>query len=184
MEIGKTLRQSCGIVILSLALVALLVFLPGVGEKLYSHAAQFTDVEEHWAAEYIEKAVDYEFVNGYSDGTFRPDDPITRAEFTKMVNSVLKNDLTADIDFEDVSEDDWFCEDVKKGVAACFISGYSTSSFGPGNKITRQEAAVMLSRVVPASGEEVTIKVFGDYEDVASWAETAFRKMVGKGYIG
>lgn len=42
----------------------------------------------------------------------------------------------------------------------------------------------MLSRVVPASGEEVTIKVFGDYEDVASWAETAFRKMVGKGYIG
>lgn len=184
MEIGKTLRQSCGIMILSLALVALSVFLPGVGEKLYSHAAQFTDVEEHWAAEYIEKAVDYEFVNGYSDGTFRPDDPITRAEFTKMVNSVLKNDLTADIDFEDVSEDDWFCEDVRKGVAACFISGYSTSSFGPGNKITRQEAAVMLSRVVPASGEEVTIKVFGDYEDVASWAETAFRKMVGKGYIG
>ena len=39
----------------------------------------------------------------------------------------------------------------------------------------------MLSRVVPASGEEVTIKVFGDYEDVASWAETAFRKNGGKG---
>lgn len=34
-----------------------------------------------------------------------------------MVNSVLKNDLAADIDFEDVSEDDWFCDDVRKGVA-------------------------------------------------------------------
>lgn len=70
MEIGKTLRQSCGIVSVAGSWFALSVFLPGVGEKLYSHAAQFTDVEEALGGEYIEKAVDYEFVNGYSDGYF------------------------------------------------------------------------------------------------------------------
>lgn len=183
MEIAKILKRTCGTAVLSLALAAGVSFSCGNGIPAV-YASQFTDTADHWAAEYIERAVDYGFVNGYSDGTFRPDDPITRAEFTKIVNSVLENDLMDDINFEDVSEDDWFFEDVQKGVAAGFISGYSESSFGPGNKITRQEAAVMLSRIVPASGEEVTIKVFGDYEDVASWAETAFRKMVGKGYIG
>ena len=183
MEITKTLKRICGISALSMALAAGVSFSSGGGIPAV-YAEQFTDTADHWASEYIERAVDYGFVNGYTDGSFHPDDPITRAEFTKIVNSVLENNLADDIEFEDVSEDDWFFEDVRKGVAAGFISGYSPTSFGPGNQITRQEAAVMLSRIVPASGEEATLKVFGDYEDVASWAETAFSKMVGKGYIG
>lgn len=182
---GKIKKLRCaGILLLTFVLTVALSFTAGAGGVLQVHAADFSDVKDHWAASYIEKAVDYGFVNGYSDGTFRPDHSITRAEFTKMVNSMLGNTLTAEIEFSDVPKDEWFYGDVQKGVAACFISGYSSGTFKPGNKITRQEAAVMLSRIVPAYNKEVTIKVFGDYEDVADWAETAFRKIVGKGYIG
>ena len=88
-----------------------------------------------------------------------------------MVNSVLGNDAAMDIAFTDVQQKDWFYDDIRKGVAAAFISGYSASEFGPANKITRQEAAVMLSRIVPAYGKNVTLKVFGDYESIDFWAE-------------
>ena len=89
-----------------------------------------------------------------------------------------------DIAFTDVQQKDWFYDDIRKGVAAAFISGYSASEFGPANKITRQEAAVMLSRIVPAYGKNVTLKVFGDYESIDFWAEDACSKIVGKGYLG
>ena len=102
MEIVKILKRTCGTAVLSLALAAGVSFSCGNGIPAV-YAAQFTDTADHWAAEYIERAVDYGFVNGYSDGTFRPDDPITRAEFTKIVNSVLENDLMDDINFEAVS---------------------------------------------------------------------------------
>ena len=148
------------------------------------YAASFDDISGHWAESYIEKAIDYGFVNGYEDGTFKPDAPITRAEFTTMFNGALENKAEADIDFTDVTEDDWFYEDISRGVAASFINGYSDTEFAPGRNITRQEAAVMISRIVPSAGENATLKVFGDYGDVAVWAEDAFSRIVAKGYIG
>ena len=148
------------------------------------YAASFDDISGHWAESYIEKAIDYGFVNGYEDGTFKPDAPITRAEFTTMFNGALENKAEADIDFTDVTEDDWFYEDISRGVAASFINGYSDTEFAPGRNITRQEAAVMISRIVPSAGENATLKVFGDYGDVAVWAEDAFSSIVAKGYIG
>lgn len=180
----RSLFAKCGILTLACAMVGTSVFIPGAGSFMESYAVTFSDISKHWAKSYIEKAVSYGFVNGYEDGTFKPDTPITRAEFTKMVNSVLGNNMTADIVFDDVKEKDWFYDDIRKGVAAAFISGYSTSEFGPSNKITRQETAVMLSRVVPTYGKNATIKVFGDYESVDTWAEDACRKIVGKGYLG
>ena len=184
MGMVKSLRAKCGIVLLAAAMVASSVFIPGAGGSMESYAASFSDISKHWAKSYIEKAVDYGFVNGYENGTFKPDASITRAEFTKMVNSVLGNDGTADIAFDDVQETDWYYDDICKGVAAAFISGYSASEFAPANSITRQEAAVMLSRIVPSYGKNVTLKVFGDYEDIDFWAEDACSKIVGKGYLG
>lgn len=174
----------CGTLLLTASLAVSAVWCIQAEEDGSVYAASFDDISGHWAEPYIEKAIDYGFVNGYEDGTFKPDAPITRAEFTTMFNAALENRATADIDFTDVTEDDWFYDDISKGVAASFITGYSDTEFAPGKNITRQEAAVMISRIVPSAGENATLKVFGDYEDVAFWAEDACSRIVAKGYIG
>ncbi len=180
----RTTERKLLAVFLAIAMLLMSVFVPGINSIGKVHAAvSFTDISRHWAASYIKKAAEYGFINGYSDKTFRPDASITRAEFTKMVNSVLGNTGTADITFSDVPKEEWFYTDVQKGVAAAFISGYNDETFGPKDSITRQQAAVMLSRVVPASGSDTDLSKFKDAADVPSWAATALSKMAGKGYI-
>lgn len=141
------------------------------------------DVRGHWAQKYIEKTIDAGIVKGYGDGSFRPDEPVTRAEFCHMVNQTLGNTNTAATSFRDVSRSDWFYSAVSKGVAAGYVSGYSNGTFRPDLHITRQEAATMLSRVVPTTNA-ANLSKYPDYQDVESWARPAMEYIVGRGYIG
>lgn len=178
-----------GRILLAMVMTVLLLsgqpFLPGGKHTQTAHAAvALTDIGGHWAKSYIEKAVEAGFVSGYGDGTFRPDNPITRAEFTKMVNAALGVSRVADLDFYDVSQDQWFYPEICKGVAAAYINGNGNGSFSPDNPVTRQEAAVMLSRIVPAYAVNGRLENYSDNGDIASWARPAFNKMAGKTYLG
>ncbi|MCL1809797.1 MAG: S-layer homology domain-containing protein [Clostridiales bacterium] len=149
-----------------------------------SHGASFLDTRGHWAETWIEKAVSSGLVQGYPDGTFRPDKAVTRAEFTAMVNKVLKNGLSVSISFSDVPYDSWYYQDIARAVAACYVSGYSGNMFSPDNPITRQEAAVIISRVVPTYGSSGDLSSFSDAQLIPDWAFVAFQKANGKGYLG
>lgn len=80
----------------------------------------FTDVEGHWAREQLATAVSYGWLNGYADGTVRPNAPITRAEAVAIANRVLgrKGDLAAleaagwPLQFLDISPDNWAYADI------------------------------------------------------------------------
>lgn len=76
----------------------------------------FSDIEGHWAVEYINSAAAKGWVNGYPDGTFMSDKFITRAEFVTLVNNVLgrkihKDNILENIKvFSDLSFDSWYYE--------------------------------------------------------------------------
>ncbi|MBR5001750.1 MAG: S-layer homology domain-containing protein, partial [Firmicutes bacterium] len=76
------------------------------------------DVQDHWAKSFVTKAIDNKIVSGYSDGTFRPDKAVSRAEFSHMLNAALGNNATASITFKDVKSSDWYYADVRKAVSA------------------------------------------------------------------
>ncbi len=59
-------------------------------KKERKEVASFKDIEKHWAREYIEKLAAEGIVNGYADGTFKPDKPITRAEVATMIARMMK----------------------------------------------------------------------------------------------
>lgn len=180
----KAVRAAFAI-LLTLATATATVNIPMLAGVTEAEAAtNFRDVSEHWAKNYIKKAVDYGFVNGYNDGRFRPDQPITRAEFSRMLNLAIGNESAAKIGFWDVDPDMWYYGDISKGVAAGYISGYSDTEFSPDKNITRQEAAVMLGRIVPSNSSGSTLKAYGDYEAVGSWAVPAMQRMTAKNYIG
>ena len=166
------------------AVAALPVLAPAAKNPCVSHAATtFSDISGHWAKNYIQKAVALGIVNGYSDGTFRPESNVTRAEFTKMLNTTLGNNGTVNAVFSDVSSEQWFYQDVCKGVAASFVNGYSEGTFCPDNSITRQEAAVILARVIPAAGVSDTLASYTDANEIANWARNSMEKIVGKSYM-
>lgn len=146
-------------------------------------AAKFTDARGHWAERYINAAVNDGFVTGYPDGRFRPDKAVTRAEFAAMVNKALGNSGTANLSFYDVKGGSWHYNEVSKAVAAGYAAGYSDKSFRPDNPITRQEAAVMLSRIVTGDNNG-NLRAYPDYKSIDDWAYEAMEKINGKGYIG
>lgn len=86
--------------------------------------ASFSDIEGYWAEEVILDWAKKGFVKGYNDGTFRPKNEITRAEFMSLVNNAFGFIKEMDIDFKDVLEGKWYISTIKKAKAAGYINGY------------------------------------------------------------
>lgn len=150
---------------------------------LTASAEEFSDTQSHWAASYIKTAVEKGFSSGYDDGKFRPDQSVTRAEFIKMVNKAIGLTITTDTAFSDVTENDWFFNDVKTAVGAGYIKGNGDGTFLPNKTITRQEAAVVLSRVVTKAENAADVSAFTDVGDIADWAKDSIAKIAGKSYM-
>jgi hypothetical protein len=147
-------------------------------------AKGFKDTSNHWAKDVIERwANTYNVANGYSDGTFKPSNAITRAEFAQLVSRVIGEALVrSEINFKDVKENDWFYSAVKN--LADYISGYPDGTFKPKNSITREEVACILAKVfgIDKSQSNVLSK-FSDYSQVSEWAKEYLAAMVENGYI-
>lgn len=170
-------------VLLALAMLAVSTIIPGAGFVPKADAASFSDISKHWAQSDILKAAEKGIVSGYSDGTFKPDRAVTRAEFTTMLNKALGNNGTTDSVFSDVANGVWYFDQVCKGVSAGYISGYADGTFKPSNTITRLEASVMLARIVPTYGYADDISKYKDGSSVPNWAQDSMKRIVGKGYL-
>lgn len=177
-------------IILSICLV--LTLLPGMsyaaGETEQTiQAATFPDIEGHWAREAVEKAVADGYVRGYPDGRFLPERAVSRAEFVSMVNNALqlRSENKVQLAFSDVKESDWFSEELAKAGYVRYIKGTSVTTFSPDDVITRQEAALMLSRFLPKAGMtgKDVLDAYPDRENVEAWAEEGVAITLNKGYM-
>lgn len=108
-----------------------------------SEASIFTDVDTDYeyynAIEYVET---YGIVEGYSDGTYRPENEINRAEFTKiLIEARYPGEATAGDDcFTDIDTDQWYAKYVCLAKDYGIISGYDDGSFKPAQSINIAEA--------------------------------------------
>lgn len=111
----------------------------------------FSDVESSRHARSINTLAVYRLLNGYSDGTFRPDALITRAEFCAMLANVLNLELTpvTQSRFVDVGTDEWYSPAVHALYEKGLLSGYDGGFFQPNNSISQQEAVSILSKLAP-----------------------------------
>lgn len=147
-------------------------------------AANFNDINGHWAENFIRRAYNLNVVAGYPNGRFMPDKAVTRAEFAAMVNEAFDIDNSTVLSFQDVAPYQWYYDDVSTAVSSTYASGYSDNTFKPNSPITREEAAVMLSRILPNYKEKANMKAFRDYRLIKDWALNAVEKMVGRTYMG
>lgn len=142
----------------------------------------FSDLSsEHWCYDKIIDFGERGYVCGYEDGTFRADQTITRAEYVKIVNNFFGYELEWDKEssLKDVSSGDWFYPYVNEAVERGYITGYEDGTFRPNNPIRRQEATVILSRILEIDEEEYPanhkdgLAQYPDGDDVEDWARVA-----------
>lgn len=133
--------------------------------------ADFSDVDEnnpHKVA--IETLVEQVILRGYDDGTFRPDQDVTRAEAIKI--ALLAVGITAEdgpnlpaLTFSDVSNTDWFYDYLKVAVNLGIAKGYDDGSFQPNKSVNRAEA---MKLILSAASLDVETPVETPFADVAT----------------
>lgn len=129
-----------------------------------------TDTSGHWAEANINNWINSGFISGYPDGTFRPNNAISRAEFVTLANKAFGFTRSQGIFFDDVKPGYWAYGEIQKGVAAGYIQGDSNGKFRPGSAVTRQEAAVMLSNLKGYDSDEAGAYNYTDRGEMANWA--------------
>ncbi len=149
--------------------------------------SSFTDLsKEHWAYEYINNLYIRNVVNGYEDGSFRPDRPVKREEFIKIISELFKPEVSGNISFSDVKTTDWYYPYVNVAYNSGIINGISPQLFGTGSNITREDAAVIIARVInykKISFEKVSDTDFSDIESISDYALEAVKTLKSYGLI-
>lgn len=153
---------------------------PADGAQEEVKSGSFRDVTRgHWAFASVERAAELGLVTGYSDGTFRPDTPVTRAQFVLMLWRMCGKPAAAKAaSFADASAD-WYQDALSWAVEKGYVNGLPDTRFGPDAPITRQQAMAILFRLNGGqSGTELTLtgiyeQTFADSTTIAAWAKDA-----------
>lgn len=144
-------------------------------QRNWSSENNFSDVSaDKWYNNAVSTLCHMGVLGGYSDGTFRPNAPITRAEFAKIAVSFSQANGSAVYSyFTDVKTTDWFAPYVTAAKDSGLIEGYSDGSFKPENRITRAEACAIVNRVLGRKPSKNHMKISGriDWPDctTADW---------------
>ncbi|WP_158606505.1 fibronectin type III domain-containing protein [Paenibacillus ginsengarvi] len=153
----------------------------------------FDDIAGHWAKASIEDMASRLVVNGVKAGEYKPDQEITRAEFTAIVVRALGLRTAGKAPaFTDMKTSDWSYEAVSVAATYGLVQGYEDGTFGPDRKITRQEAMAILYKAMSltmmdtqaVSGQQVKLlAAFTDSSLLSDWAASAAALHIRYGII-
>ncbi|MFD2409148.1 S-layer homology domain-containing protein [Paenibacillus rhizoplanae] len=175
MAIHRSLRNTCFIVLL-------FVLLPFT--RSYADAGQMADIKGHWAESDIQQWLDQGLITGYPDHTFRPGAEVSRGEFVTLVNRAFKYSDTKAISFKDLKPVNFAYIEVQKATAQGYISGFSDYTFRPDQPITRQETAVIISRILGFDSKGATTS--GSAQDanlIPAWSKAAVGYLLDQGIM-
>ncbi len=164
-------------------------------EKVDVHTCQWPDIsatttkEAHWAHLTIDQMTINGYIAGYPDGTFKPDELITRAEFSAIVYRILGLENAEDGVIYDDTKGHW-AEDIIATMSLPegygMLRGYGDGNFGPNDHITREQAVAIIARAKSATwkaAEEGAKDVFADAEDISWWFDGEMDAAVTNGLI-
>lgn len=139
------------------------------------------DISGHWAEDSIKALIAAGAIEGYPDGTFKPDKTITRAEFATILVKAFALEPQRGKVFAD-TEQHWARESIATAAYYGIVNGYDASTFGPDDIITREQLAVMIvkaAQLTPVMSE----LSFADSTSISSWARESLSTAVAKGVM-
>ncbi len=134
-----------------------------------SYALEFSDLN---AGSDVYKLVDGGIINGFDDGTFRPEGSLTRAQAAKIINLIFGYTEESEVGFTDVTGNEWYSTHALIAREAGYIEGYPDGTFKQGKEITRQEVCKIVVRILGDSELLDFLQFDGEINDaVDAWAE-------------
>ena len=149
------------------------MMLPQHRSMVSSTTVQFPDIQTHWARPFIEGLAQLKIVRGFPDGTFRPEQAVTRAEFAVMVQTAFPMPPKRPyVPFVDVPTNYWAATAIRWAYETGFLSGYPGQVFRPMGQITRTEAlASLVGGLGFTTSESVDLAaLYQDQGQIPTWA--------------
>ena len=144
----------------------------------------FSDTYNHYSMEAVKYLYDKKIINGYGDGTFRPDNFVTRAEFAKMICAAFLIEGDNEVSFSDVNKSDWYHDSITNLASHGILLGDGTF-FRPNELIMRQDATLIISRILSYFGFEYEkdSTSFADDAYISDYAADSVSKMKNAGIV-
>lgn len=158
--------------------------IPTPSDETTAVTGGYSDTHGHFSMEAVKYLSDMNIINGYGDGTFRPNNSVTRAEFAKMIATAFLVEANGSSEFSDVNKSDWYYDCITALAANGILLG-DDGKFRPNEFITRQDATLVVSRVLSYLGQnfDKSEAVFTDEENIASYAKDAVSAMKNAGIV-
>ncbi|WP_442602529.1 S-layer homology domain-containing protein [Paenibacillus sp. KN14-4R] len=154
-----------------------------------NYSKTFDDVKGHWAEKDVSWLASRFIVKGNYEGLYKPQDPISRAEVTSLLMRILGSESglpQAESIFKDVDSQKWYSKDINQAFKLGLINGLNADQFAPNDSITREQLAVMLSKVIEkhSSGKnkfDIDLLIsFSDKDQLSDWAISAMKLLVNE----
>ncbi len=165
------------------ALLALGLTVGGVAPIVISApatAANFVDVQGHWARPFIEALAAENILSGYSDRTFRPDQPVTRAQFAAMIEQAFdENNVQLSQKFDSEAADYWASRDFTNGRS-------SNRQLRLSDQLSKVQVLVALAnglRLYPTGSVANTLNFYTDASQIPEYARDSVAAATQKGIV-
>lgn len=140
-----------------------------------SGSTTLKDVQGHWAQAYIQNLASKGIIAGFSDGSFRPNQPVTRAQFAAIINKAFtpapERSATK---FADVSSKSWAAAPIQTAYQGGFLQGYPGNKFLPEQPIPKVQVLVSLASGLKLRSEDTSVlSVYSDANSIPNYALTA-----------
>lgn len=131
-----------------------------------------SDLQGHWAQSYMEALVSLGIMSGFEDGSFRPDEPVTRVQFAAIVkNAFTPAAQQSGSQFPDVPSTFWGYQAIQSAYQGGFISGFPDGQFRPNDPITRIQSIVGLAQGLGYQSDNLDVlSIYQDAGEIPAWA--------------
>ncbi|MEW5859347.1 MAG: S-layer homology domain-containing protein [Cyanobacteriota bacterium] len=153
-----------------------------------AQSINFSDVSSsYWAASFIQELAQRDVIAGFPDGTFRPNDPVTRAQFAAMIRKAFnKNKIRNAVNFVDLSSTYWAYSAIREAYEMGFLSGYPGNVFRPTQNIPREQVLVSLANglnYTASNPVSADLQVYNDASSISSYARNSIAAATEKSIV-
>ncbi len=181
-------KQLCALLLVATMLLSSISFVSAV---------VFPDISNHWAKDYIDRAVESLLFNGVAEGRFAPDETMTRGMFVTVLGrfegidtEYWSRESAPQFFKQDVDNDDYYAAYIRWGVCNGIVNGVNDFLFAPNQPITREQMAKLISYYLDSMGHTLNTEitdaepvVFSDREEISPWAVSSVLRLCKEGIL-
>ncbi|MGB3203905.1 MAG: S-layer homology domain-containing protein [Crinalium sp.] len=153
----------------------------------FAQSTSFSDVpSNYWANDFIQALAARNIIAGFTDGTFRPETPVTRAQFAAMISKAFQQaNIRGAVNFVDVPSNYWATAAIRDAYEMGFLTGYPGNVFRPNQNIPREQVLVSLANGLnlTASSSTSSLNLFNDATNISDYARNSIAAATEKGLV-